>query len=82
MLARWGYNQIDDLATRSRTKDCRRSRHWKRWPEMPQQRSNVCGASRESINRCLGGWQRRDIGETEKRTIRKLLDEELAEQNG
>jgi CRP/FNR family transcriptional regulator, cyclic AMP receptor protein len=49
----------------------------------PQQTlANVCGASRESINRCLGGWQRRGIGETEKRTIRKLLDEELAEQNG
>jgi hypothetical protein len=30
----------------------------------------------------LGGWRRRGIGETEKRTVRKLLDEELAEQNG
>jgi hypothetical protein len=42
--------------------------------QLPQQTlANVCAASRESINRCLGGWQRRGIGETEKRTIRKLV---------
>jgi CRP/FNR family transcriptional regulator, cyclic AMP receptor protein len=30
---------------------------------------NICGASRESINKCLGGWQRRGIVQIEEGVI-------------
>jgi CRP/FNR family transcriptional regulator, cyclic AMP receptor protein len=38
--------------------------------QLPQQTlANVCGASRESINRCLGRWQRRGIVQIENGVI-------------
>ena len=40
---------------------------------------NICGSSRESINKCLGGWQRRGIIQIENGVIlvmnRTALDE-------
>jgi CRP/FNR family cyclic AMP-dependent transcriptional regulator len=30
---------------------------------------NICGASRESINKCLRGWQRRGIVQVEEGTV-------------
>jgi CRP/FNR family transcriptional regulator, cyclic AMP receptor protein len=43
---------------------------------------NICGATRESINKCLRGWQRRGIGQSEESlvTVANLTAlEELAE---
>ena len=42
---------------------------------------NICGASRESINKCLGGWQRRgivQIGEGVITVTNQITLEELA----
>lgn len=42
---------------------------------------NICGASRESINKCLGGWQRRGIVQIEEGVItvtNRITLEELA----
>jgi CRP/FNR family transcriptional regulator, cyclic AMP receptor protein len=43
---------------------------------------NVCGATRESINKCLGGWQRRGIVQVEESLVtiaNQTALEELAE---
>jgi len=43
---------------------------------------NICGATRESINKCLRGWQRRGIVEIEESLVRvanRTALEELAE---
>jgi CRP/FNR family transcriptional regulator, cyclic AMP receptor protein len=43
---------------------------------------NVCGATRESINKCLGGWQRRGIVQIEESLVtiaNQTALEELAE---
>ena len=46
---------------------------------------NICGTSRESINKCLSAWHRRGIVQTEEGTIMLLNRsalEELAELEG
>ena len=57
------------LRLRERAENGRRSARHCRFELSQRELGNICGASRESINKCLGGWQRRGIVQIEEGVI-------------